>query len=153
MVKNMAETELITVVLLIVAIVLVTLFLYLAGRLVAGKKRMETGYLIRLLVIAVVAVLALPILISIIASLDRIGLRMDNKELTLAGLLGLSQLIPVIFYLGLVYLIRFLMLTERPDGVRLSNSLWIAFVTLMLIFGFNALTQFLFGQNLIQAFS
>ncbi len=149
----MIIVDLVTVILLIVAIILVTIFLYLAGRVVAGKKHADVGYLVRLLAIAVIAVLALPILGAVVVSLNQISLSLNGRSLGLADLLGLSQLIPVIIYLALVYLVRFLMLPERHEYSRLSNSIWIAFVALMLIFGFNALTQFLFNQNIIQAFS
>lgn len=148
----MAETDLVTVILLIVAIILVMVFLYVAGRIVAGKKHADAGYLVRLLVIAVIAVLALPILGVMVNSLNQIALNINQRQLGLADLLGLSQLIPVIIYLALVYLIRFLMLPERHEYSRMTNSIWIAFVALMLIFGLNALTQFLFQQSIIQAF-
>ncbi len=148
----MNVADLVTVILLVVAIILVTIFLYIAGRLVAGKKHADVGYIIRLLVIAVIAVLALPILGAVIDSLERVGITFDDRPLGLADLLGLTQLLPVIIYLALVYLIRFLMLPERHEYSQMTNSIWIAFVTLMLIFGFNALMIFLFDQSIIQAF-
>ena len=54
----------VTLILLIISVVLVAIVLYISARLIAGKKETDTGYIIRLLLIAIIIVLLVAVVIG-----------------------------------------------------------------------------------------
>ncbi|MHA2225503.1 MAG: hypothetical protein ACXAC8_09885 [Candidatus Hodarchaeales archaeon] len=130
----------ITLILLIIAIILVAIILYLGTRLIAGKKETETGYIIRLLLVAAIIVILVAIIIgAIVGSVS--GIPLVNT--------AASQLVPVLIYLAIVFLIKYILIPEKDDVTKWSSSIWIGVITLFLIYLFNALTDFLFLTPII----
>ncbi|MFX0172134.1 MAG: hypothetical protein ACFE9L_09450 [Candidatus Hodarchaeota archaeon] len=136
-------SDITTLILLIIAIILVTIILYIGARLIAGKKETETGYILRLLLVAVIIVLLVAIVIG--AIIGAIG-RLDPTRI-FSG--AAAQLIPVLVYLAIVFLIKFLLIPERSEVTKWSASIWIAVLTLFLIYVINIIAIHLFETQII----
>ncbi|MHA1207489.1 MAG: hypothetical protein ACTSSO_07975 [Candidatus Hodarchaeales archaeon] len=119
-----------TLILLVISIVLVTIVLYIGTRLIAGKKETDTGYIIRLLLIAVIIAILVAIVIgAIVGAVSPIPF-VDTAA---------AQLVPVLIYLAIVYLIKYLLIPEKADSTKWNASIWIAVITLFLIYLINAI--------------
>jgi hypothetical protein len=136
--------EIATLILIIIAIILVAIILYVGTRLIAGKKETETGYIIRLLVVALVIVLLVAVVIG--AIIGAIG-QLDPTNI-FSG--AAAQLIPVLVYLAIIFLIKYILIPERGEIEKWNASIWIGVVTLFLIYVFNIITTQLFQTPIIQ---
>ena len=130
----------VTLILLIISVVLVALCLYVSARLIAGKKETDSGYIIRLLVIAVIIVLLVALVIGAL-----IGAVSAIPFIATAA----AQLVPVLIYLAIVYLIKYLLIPEKADSTKWNASIWIGVITLFLIYLINAIAIFLTFPPLI----
>ena len=119
-----------TLILLIISVILVAIVLYISTRLIAGKKETDTGYIIRLLLIAVIVVLLVALVIGAI-----VGAVASIPLIATAA----AQLVPVLIYLAIVYLIKYLLIPEKAYHTNWNASIWIAVITLFLIYLINAL--------------
>ena len=135
--------ELTTLILIIIAIILVAIFLYIGTRLIAGKKETETGYIVRLLLVALVIVLLVTVVIG--AVIGAIG-ELDPTDI-ISGAAG--QLIPVLVYLAIIFLIKYILIPERGEVEKWNASIWIGVVTLFLIYVFNIITTQFFQTPII----
>lgn len=132
----------VTLILLIISVVLVAIFLYISARLIAGKKETDTGYIIRLLLIAVIIVLLVALVIgAIVGAVSSIPFISDAA----------AQLVPVLIYLAIVYLIKYVLIPEKADSTTWNASIWIAVLTLFLIYLVDALVIALGFSSLITA--
>ncbi len=130
--------------LLIVAIILVTVILYLGTRLIAGKKDTETGYIIRLVLVAIAIVLLVAVVIgALIGALDEI-------DITNVFSGAAAQLVPVLIYLAIVLLIKYILIPEMGDVTKWNTSIVIGLITLFLIYILNIITTQLFSMPIIQ---
>ena len=130
--------------LLIVAIILVTVILYLGTRLIAGKKDTETGYIIRLVLVALAIVLLVAVVIgALIGALDEI-------DITNVFSGAAAQLVPVLIYLAIVLLIKYILIPEMGDVTKWNTSIVIGLITLFLIYILNIITTQLFSMPIIQ---
>jgi len=130
----------VTLILLIISVVLVAIFLYISARLIAGKKETDTGYIIRLLLIAVIIVLLVALVIgAIVGAVSSIPFISDAA----------AQLVPVLIYLAIVYLIKYILIPEKADSTKWNASIWIAVLTLFLIYLVDALVIALGFSSLI----
>jgi hypothetical protein len=130
----------VTLILLIISVVLVAIFLYISARLIAGKKETDTGYIIRLLLIAVIIVLLVALVIgAIVGAVSSIPFISDAA----------AQLVPVLIYLAIVYLIKYVLIPEKADSTTWNASIWIAVLTLFLIYLVDALVIALGFSSLI----
>ena len=137
--------DLTTLLLLIIAIILVAIILYIGTRLIAGKKELESGYIVRLLLVALIVVLLVAVVIG--AVIGAIG-RLDPTDPPIfAG--AAAQLIPVLVYLAIVYLIKYILIPERAETTKWNASIWIGVVTLFLIYVFNIITTQIFDTPII----
>jgi hypothetical protein len=136
--------NLMTWVLLIIAIILVAIILYIGTRLIAGKKDTDTGYIIRLLLVAIAIVLLVAVVIG--AVIGALG-QLDPTNIVYGAA---AQLIPVLIYLAIVYLIKFVLIPERGDVTKWSASVWIGVVTLFFIYLINILTTQVFEIPIIE---
>ncbi len=136
-------TDLTTWILLIIAIILVAIILYISARLIAGKKETETGYILRLLLVALIIVVLVAVVIgSVIGALGEL----DPTRIFYSAA---SQLIPVLIYLAIVYLIKYLLIPEKGDVTKWNASVWIGVITLFLIFVFDIIAFQLFEARII----
>ncbi len=135
--------NLMTWVLLIIAIILVAIILYISTRLIAGKKDTDTGYIIRLLLVAIAIVVLVAVVIGAIIS----ALGQLDPTRIVSG--AAAQLIPILIYLAIVYLIKFVLIPERGDVTKWSASVWIGVITLFFIYLINILTTQLFEIQII----
>lgn len=136
-------TDLTTWILLIIAIILVAIILYISARLIAGKKETETGYILRLLLVSLIVVVLVAVVIgSVIGALGRL----DPTNIFSSAA---AQLIPVLIYLAIVYLIKYLLIPEKGDVTKWNASIWIGVITLFLIYVFDILASQLFGTRII----
>ena len=131
-----------TLLLLIIAIVLVTLILYIGARLIAGKKDSDTGYIIRLVLIALIIVILVAVVIGAIVS--------AIEPLPFVSTAA-YQLVPVLVYLAIVYLLKYLLIPEKSESTNWHASIWIAVITLFLIYLINAIAFELGFPALINA--
>jgi hypothetical protein len=131
-----------TLILLVISIVLVAVILYIGARLIAGKKEADTGYIIRLLLIAVIIVILVAIVIGTL-----VGVVRDIPFIATAA----AQLVPVLIYLAIVFLIKYLLIPEKAETTKWNASIWIALITLFLIYLVNAIAIFFTFPPLIQA--
>lgn len=136
--------DLMTWLLLIIAIILVAIIMYLGTRLIAGKKETDTGYIIRLLLVALLIVLLVAVVIG--AVIGGLG-RLDPTNI-FSG--AAAQLIPVLVYLAIVLLIKYLLIPELGDITKWNASILIGLITLFLIYVINILTTELFQTPIIQ---
>jgi len=135
--------DLTTWILLIIAIILVAIILYISARLIAGKKETETGYIIRLLLVALIVVVLVAVVIgSVIGALGRL----DPTNI-FSG--AAAQLIPVLIYLAIVFLIKFLLIPEKGEETKWNASIWIGVITLFLIYVFDIIAFQLFETRII----
>ncbi len=130
----------ITLILLIIAIILVAIIMYIGTRLIAGKKETETGYIIRLLLVSAIIVILVAIIIGAI-----VGAVSDVPFIGTAA----SQLVPVLIYLAIVFLIKYILIPEMGELTKWSASVWIGVITLFLIYLFNAFTDLVFETPII----
>ena len=130
----------ITLILLIIAIILVAIIMYIGTRLIAGKKETETGYIIRLLLVAAIIVILVAIIIGAI-----VGAVSAIPFISTAA----SQLVPVLIYLAIVFLIKHILIPEMGELTKWSASVWIGAITLFLIYLFNAFTDLAFETPII----
>ncbi len=133
----------VTLLLLIIAIILVAFILYLGARLIAGKKETETGYIIRLLMIAFIIVILVAVVVgAIVRSVSSIAFVRDAA----------AQIVPVLIYLAIVFLVKYLLIPEKAETTKWNASIWIALLTLFLIFLVNVIgLEFFPDQPLIDA--
>ncbi len=136
--------ELTVLLLLIIAIILVAIILYIGTRLIAGKKEIEGGYVLRLLVVSLVVVLLVAVVIG--AVVGAIG-ELDPTEIFA---LAAAQLIPVLVYLAIVFLIKYILIPEKGEIMKWNASIWIGVVTLFLIYVFNIVTTEFFDTPIIR---
>jgi hypothetical protein len=136
-------SDITTIILLIIAIILVAIILYIGARLIAGKKETETGYILRLLLVAIIIVLLVAIVIgAIIGAIDQL----DPTNI-FSG--AAAQLVPVLVYLAIVFLIKLLLIPERSEVTKWSASIWIAVLTLFLIYVINIIAIQVFETPII----
>jgi cytochrome bd-type quinol oxidase subunit 2 len=133
----------VTLLLMIIAIILVALILYIGARLIAGKKETDTGYIIRLLLIAFIIVILVAVVIgAIVRTVDPI------PYVNTAA----AQLVPVLIYLAIVFLVKYILIPEMAETTKWNASIWIALISLFLIFLINAIgLEFFPDQPLIDA--
>ena len=136
--------DLMTWLLLIIAIILVAIIMYLGTRLIAGKKETDTGYIIRLLLVALLIVLLVAVVIGAIIG----GL--GELDITTIFSSAAAQLIPVLVYLAIVLLIKYLLIPELGDITKWNASILIGLITLFLIYVINILIDLIFGKQIIQ---
>ncbi len=136
--------DLMTWLLLIIAIILVAVILYLGTRLIAGKKETDTGYIIRLLLVALLIVLLVAVVIGAIIG----GLGDLDPTDIFSG--AAAQLIPVLVYLAIVLLIKYLLIPELGDITKWNASILIGLMTLFLIYVINIITTELFQTPIIR---
>jgi hypothetical protein len=61
-----------------------------------------------------------------------------------------AQLIPVLVYLAIIFLIKYVLIPERGEIEKWNASIWIGVVTLFLIYVFNITTTLLFDIPIIR---
>ena len=116
----------------VVAIVVVLMALYISIRLVAGRKATDAPFILRLLVVAVIAVFAIP-------ALSTIGSR-----------LGIEQLAPIIAFVVLIYSVRYIIEVQKGQNVSHSHSIWISFICLLIILILNLVTTTFLGVTIVE---
>ena len=142
--QQITTDDIMTWLLLIIAIILVALILYLGTRLIAGKKETDTGYIIRLLLVALLIVLLVAVVIGAIIG----GL--GELDITTIFSSAAAQLIPVLVYLAIVLLIKYLLIPELDEMKKWNASILIGLITLFLIYVINILMELIFRQTIIQ---
>lgn len=115
----------------IVMILLTSLFLYLATRIITGKKNIDAPYMISLIIVAIIALFAAPALTII------------------ATILMVPELAMIVLFIVIVYAVRYLLKTGKGDSIAWEKAIWITFLTLVFIFLVNRITMMLFGIRLI----
>jgi hypothetical protein len=138
--NNSGDIE--SLLLLIIAVILVTIILYVSARLIAGKKDTDSGYIIRLVLIAIIIVILVAVVIgAIVSSVSAVPF------ISTAAF----QLVPVLIYLAIVYLLKYLLIPEKAESTNWHGSIWIAVITLFLIYLINAVAIELGFPALIDA--
>ncbi len=142
--QEITTDDITTWLLLIIAIILVALILYLGTRLIAGKKETDTGYIIRLLFVALLIVLLVAVVIGAIIG----GL--SHLDITTIFSRAAAQLIPVLVYLAIVLLIKYILIPELGEMTKWNASILIGLITLFLIYVIDILIDLIFGTQIIQ---
>lgn len=137
-----ALDDIVTLLLIIVAIALTALLLYLSTRLITGRKDTDTPYIIRLVV---VAVLIFVIVFGVQAVVGALG---DIGELS-----GLAGAVVVIIFTAIIYIVKILVLPATTGRFDVwERAIWIALLTTIFIYAFNAITDLLFSTPIIPIF-
>ncbi|MFX1486049.1 MAG: hypothetical protein ACFFBS_02905 [Promethearchaeota archaeon] len=116
----------------IVAIAVVLAALYISVRLVAGRKTTDAPFLLRLLVVAVIAVFAIPALS------------------TIASRLSIPQLAPIIAFIVLIYSVRYIVEIQKGQNISHSHAIWISFMCLLIILILNLVTTTFLGVTIVE---
>ncbi|MFX1598876.1 MAG: hypothetical protein ACFFC5_07405 [Promethearchaeota archaeon] len=116
----------------VVAIAVVLIALYISVRLVAGRKSTDAPFILRLLVVAVIAVFAIPALS------------------TIASRLSIPQLAPIIAFIVLIYSVRYILEVQKGQNISLSHSIWISFMCLLIILILNLITTTFLGVTIVE---
>lgn len=114
--------QVLELVLIIAAILLVSLWLHVSIWLITRDDNREAEYLIRLFVVAVIAVFLVPIL-------EGIG-----------GMVGVPQIGPVIAFVALVYAVKFFLIPYLTAVEEWPTAIWITLLGVIFIIIFNFLT-------------
>ena len=108
------------ILLLIIAILLTTLLLYLATRIVTGKKDSDTGYWVKLLLSAILIWVLVIAVGAVIGALGALGQ-------------AFSQAILVIVFTGSIYIVKLLILPETKSYDAWERAIWITLLTFIFI--------------------
>ncbi|OLS20913.1 MAG: hypothetical protein HeimC3_38240 [Candidatus Heimdallarchaeota archaeon LC_3] len=104
-------------ILLIIGLILTALVLYLAIRIITGKKELDASYFIKLFLVALVIYLALIAVSAVIGALDDIGA-------------AFAQAIPILVFTAAIYIID-IFLVESKDK---DKSVLIALITFIFLY-------------------
>ena len=121
-------------ILLIIGLILTALVLYLAVRIIAGKKNLDGGYFIKLFLVALI------IYVAVIAISAIVGLLPNEIGAAFA------QAIPILVFTAAIYIIDIL-LVESKDK---DKSVLIALITFIFLYVLEYIvSQLLPGYNII----
>lgn len=119
--QNLNTADLERILLLIIAILLTTLLLYIATRIVTGKKESHSSYWLRLLLSAILIWVLVIAVGAVVGALGTIG----N---------AFSQAIVVIVFTGAIYIVKFLILPETKGNYEVwERAIWITLLTFIFI--------------------
>lgn len=121
-------------ILLFVALVLVTVIFYVSGALVGRDWTLTGGYLVRLLLVALLAVFVIPIFRS----------ATNTFELGEIGLL--------LAFVILIIAVRYLMIDELSVSEEWLASIVVSIVGVLLIYAVDAVADWLFDIRLLELF-
>ena len=113
--------------LLIIAILLTTLLLYLATRIVTGKKDSDTSYWLKLLLSAILIWILVIAVGAVIGALGALGQ-------------AFGQAILVIVFTGSIYIVKLLILPETKNYDAWERAKWITLLTFIFIYVVNYLS-------------
>lgn len=119
---------------LIVALVLVFVIFYIGGAIVGQDWSLPAPYLVRVIAVAIVAVVAIPLL--------RSG----------ADQLQLGDLGVLVAFVILIIVVRFLMVEELAVSDEWLASIAISLVGVVLIYIVDALSQWVFDVRILDLF-
>jgi hypothetical protein len=135
------EIDLTATLLLIAAILLTAIILYLATRIVTGRKETDSSYLLKLLASAI---LIWALIIVVGALISAIG---DLSTVT-----GIQQATTVIIFTGSIYIIKILIMPTATGSYDVwERSIWIALLAFIFIYAVNYISGSL-GSPLIEFF-
>ena len=80
--------------LLLVTIFIVIILLYISTRLITTQEDIDVNYLFRLIIVAVIAVIVVPILS------------------TIGNAIGIPEISPIIAFIGLLYAVKYIIVNE-----------------------------------------
>ncbi len=109
-------TDVVSIALFIVSILIVMLFLYLATRLVTREEVLTANYALRLFITALLAVVIVPLF---------------------AGLLTDAVIGILVAFLALMIVVRFLIISEASLGVEWLESFIVTFLIILFVYIFN----------------
>ena len=109
------------ILLLIIAILLTTLLLYLATRIVTKKSDSDAGYWVKLLLTAILIWVLVIAVGAVVGALGTLGT-------------AFSQAIIVIVFTGAIYIVKFLILPETSGHYDYwERAIWITLLTFIFI--------------------
>ena len=112
-------------VLMLVTVIIVMLLLYLATRLITATQDVDANYFFRLLIVAIIAVVVVPIL----------G--------TIGSAIGVPEISPVIAFIAMLYTVNYLIVNEVGGVDEWQESIWITFFTLLFLYLLSAALDYL----------
>ena len=116
---------------LLIEIILVMIILYLSALIMTGRKEVTTGYLLNLFVVAVLAIFILPVIEAIVS------------------MFFLGSIASFIAFVGLIYIIRYLLKPKKNELIGWEKAIWISLITLIFIAIINYVTQTIFHVSLV----
>ena len=105
--------------------------LYLAVRFIVGEEDMDLSHMSRLAVTALVIVLIVPILSSIMARV------------------GIPELGAVLAFVIMSFVIKHIVVSPIAATDEMEHSVLVAFMSLLFIYIFNAVTLFIFDTTFV----
>ena len=107
----------IQLVLLLVGLILTALVLYLAVRIIAGKKDLDGGYFVKLFLVALIIYIALIAISAVIGILGDIGT-------------AFAQAIPILVFTAAIYIIDIVLVESKNK----DKSVLIALITFVFLY-------------------
>ncbi|MHA1166447.1 MAG: hypothetical protein ACTSP4_06940 [Candidatus Hodarchaeales archaeon] len=124
--------DIVPIILLIVALVLVMLMLYVSVRLITGKKETDVGYIVRLLIVALIVVIVFP---AVAGAIQQI---ISTPPLDIFVNAGVGSIVAILMFVILIYVTKILLIPETASYNVWERSIWISLLAVFFILLINA---------------
>lgn len=129
---SMAELE--QLLFLVITLLILTIVLFLADKLIGDKpSKLDGGYFVKALITAVVIIVIIIGVGAVIGAVD---------------VLGIGQIVPILAFVLSCYAIKMLLLSSSS----FEKATWVGLVAWLFIYIINYLTNELFNADLLQYF-
>lgn len=116
---------------LLIEIILVSLVLYVSALIMTGRKEITAGYLINLIIVAILAIFLLPVIEQIVS------------------MFYLGSIASYVAFVALIYIVRYLLKPKKNELVGWEKAIWISLIALIFIAIINYITLIVFNVSLV----
>ncbi|MHA2294474.1 MAG: hypothetical protein ACXAEU_25700 [Candidatus Hodarchaeales archaeon] len=132
--------------LLIIALVLTIIMLYLSMRIITSKKDTNSGYILRLIIVAVIIVIGFP---AISAAINYI---LNLPGLDILASAGLASIVIILLFVILIYVIKILLMPDSVSYERWERAIWISTLAVFFILLINSIGMIVINMPLVRFF-
>ncbi|RLF49578.1 MAG: hypothetical protein DRN20_01755 [Thermoplasmata archaeon] len=118
------------IIILLVSAIVLAVWLYFATRLITGYEDIDILYVVRLFITAIIVVAIVPIIASVF------------------NFVGAGEISSMIVFLSTIYVVRYI-IVEYVEGDNWRDSIWIAFLSLVLAYVIYIILLRFFGVRII----
>ncbi|MFW9993572.1 MAG: hypothetical protein ACFFD4_16120 [Candidatus Odinarchaeota archaeon] len=145
--QNEPLGDIVQLILLLVAVVLLSLVLYISMRLITGKKNTDAGYLLRIVVVAVIVVIVFPVISGAINEI------LQLPVLDIIAGAGVAGIVLILLFVILIYLVKILLMPEAASYEKWERAIWISTIAVFFVLLINAVTYIVVDEALIPFFA